>query len=817
MKRRDAQRLSGPQIHGSGGAGDPEATPVVMRSNMYRAFVTGFLVLGLALLGAGCGGEAIVGERVPNAAPDTQVESTPPNLDETTFSIEFFWSGSDPDGEVVAFEWIITDNGPNNVIAPADTAVEWNRTVVTDSTFIVSADIPEFPPDLGNPELDEVSEIRFWQTHTFFVRSVDDGGRRDPTPAKVSFTATTLAPSITVTEPTVLRNVNTCTFAPLAPSFRWEGVDPDNPEGDDVAEVRYALIQLENCYTDLTYREDNPVARLTDEDWSEWIPFDAGADSGKFKRFPILDAPVQTPFLFVVQARDVAGAVTPTFDWNINVRHFRTSTSNFPLFNVNETNLGSESKSGLNNIIRRDLVAGQPLNFSWSANAQSYGGIVEEFRYGFNVLDPNNEDDPGWSVPWGPAWRTASRETGFAEGTPNFVVQVRDNSGSISRFVYQFQVIQVKPRRDQRPLLLVDDVDYGGDLILQELFQSQWRDLLTGVQNFSPTFDLIYAQGTEAADLQFAKVNDYRAVIWLLTGNSNSFVARNLGPQGRTTTRFNWLEVYQREAGNVFMAGRQAMTVWTKDVPTVMTFPLILNTSQRPPNGLGTQDVAGRTVNVGTLRYPYTGWCLDSIDQVNPNESITGESNREKRNTACDSYVYAMVSPGFVSEFLPTPQQVPNLYPKQIRTTQVGGAPRELSTIGLPYEEFYNINAGSAPVTLRLQDCQIPMFTAVARMDVDNPAIMQPDGVDPVYHIDPIAPLVNKATCPAVRVESRQTSRVSRAPIAVASTQYINTKQNNGLPQEDYLWGFNPLGFQLSQVRSTMEWILLRQWGLNED
>ena len=775
------------------------------------------LVLGVGIHVAGCGDESIVGEPVPNAAPDTQVEATPPNLGAATFRIELFWSGSDLDGEVVAFEWVITDNGPNNVVAPQDTAAgRWRRTVATDSTFVVSADLPDFPPDLENDQLDEVREIRFWQTHTFFVRAIDDQGRRDPSPAHVSFTATTLAPSIRVTEPGVLRNVNTCTFAPLAPSFRWEGVDPDNPEGDDVAAVRYVLVQLENCFTDLTYAEVDPISRLTDADWSEWIPYDAGADSGRLKRFPILDAPVQTPYLFAVQARDVAGAVSPTFDWNVNVRHFRTSTSNYPLMSVNETNLGSVTKSGVNNVVRVDLVAGQPLNFSWVADASSYGGVVQEYRYGWNVIDPNNEDDPNWSVPWAPSWRTASRLTGFAEGTPNFVVQTRDNSGSVTRFVYQFQVVQVKPRRDQRPLLLVDDTDYGRNNQVQSFFQSQWRDLLTGVQNFSATFDLISAQGTQAAELEFAKVNDYRAVIWLLTGNENSFVARNLAPQGRTNARFNWLEVYQRESGNVFMAGRQAMTVWAKDTTILLTFPIILNTAQRPPNGLGTQNVAGREVNVGSLRYPYTGWCLDSIDQVNPNEPITGELSREKRTTACDSYVYGTVDPAFVTRFLPTPQQVSNLYPTTPRANQSGGTPRELSTIGLPYEEFYNVNAGTAPVTLRLQDCQLPMFTAVARMDVDNPDVMQPASVDPVYHLEPTAPLVNKTTCPAVRVENRQSSRVSRAPIAIASTKYIGTKQEMGLPQEDYLWGFNPLGFRLTEVRAAIEWILLRQWGLNE-
>ena len=775
-----------------------------------------FLALAFAAGAVGCDGGGVVGEHVPNAAPDTQIEATPPNLDGTSFQIELFWSGSDPDGEVVAYEWVMTDNGLDHTVAPGDTLGRWRRTTAHDSLFVVSADLPGYPDDVLNEDIDDPFAIRSWQSHSFFVRSVDDKGRRDPSPAHVSFTATTLAPTVRITDPTVIRNVNTCTPLSLAPSFRWAGVDPDAPEGEDIAAVRYTLIQLQQCLTDLSYAAADPIADVPEEDWSEWIRYDAAADSGRLKRYPVLDAPPNTPFLFAVQALDAAGAVTPTFEWNVNVRHFVTSTANAPVLTVNEPSLGLSSRSGQNNVVRVDLVAGQPLEFTWSADATKYGGYVEEFRYGWSIVDPNNESDPGWSVPWGPTWRSASTG-GFREGTPNFIVQARDNSGAISRFVYQFQVTPVKLRREQRPLLLVDDTEYGGDRHVENLFQGRWRDLLAMVPGFSPAFDLVPARGPLATELDFAKLNDYRAVIWLISGNQNSFVARNLAPSVSYGNRFNWLEAYQRESGNVFMAGRQAMTVWTKDNSIVMNFPIVLNLSLRPPQGLGTQAMDGSSVNVGTLRHPYTGWCLESIDQTNPAERITGELSREKRTTACDSYVYGMVHPDFVARFLPGPQNVSGLHPTAIRRDQVGGAPLELSTIGLPYEEFYNVNAGTAPITIRLRDCQVPMFTAVARMDTDDPAIMQPLAVDRTYHLEATEPLVDDATCPAVRLENRGNSRVSRAPIAVASLQYIGTKQNTGLPQEDYLWGFNPLGFRIQEVRSTLEWILLRQWRLGQD
>ena len=57
-------------------------------------------------------------------------------------------------------------------------------------------------------------------------------------------------------------------------------------------------------------------------------------------------------------------------------------------------------------------IAPQPLEFQWIATAENYLSSVVAYRYGWDVMDPNSENDPGWALPPGltRAWRDATRE-----------------------------------------------------------------------------------------------------------------------------------------------------------------------------------------------------------------------------------------------------------------------------------------------------------------------------------------------------------------------------------------------------------------------
>ena len=113
------------------------------------------------------------GTPIANLPPDTRLTSAPPEGTVTTssgdklnFSIHMFWTGSDIDGEVVAYDIAINDTST------------WLRTVITDSVLFFSAPSGE-AGDLN----------------TFYVRAIDDAGAADPTPSIRSFTAHTLVPN----------------------------------------------------------------------------------------------------------------------------------------------------------------------------------------------------------------------------------------------------------------------------------------------------------------------------------------------------------------------------------------------------------------------------------------------------------------------------------------------------------------------------------------------------------------------------------------------------------------------------------------------
>ncbi len=58
---------------------------------------------------------------------------------------------------------------------------------------------------------------------------------------------------------------------------------------------------------------------------------------------------------------------------------------------------------------------------------------------------------------------------------------------------------------------------------------------------------------------------------------------------------------------------------------------------------------------------------------------------------------------------------------------------QNLTTLGA--EEFHNANAADRPVLVRPRECQTPMFPAVARMDLDDAAVTEPEDLPERYHV----------------------------------------------------------------------------------
>ncbi len=80
----------------------------------------------------------------------------PPDVLEAGFVVQFYWSGNDADGRVDHYQWKISNNGTDGISlqdtltfdpVTGDTLNPWFGIVATDSTFLVTADIPDFPND----------------------------------------------------------------------------------------------------------------------------------------------------------------------------------------------------------------------------------------------------------------------------------------------------------------------------------------------------------------------------------------------------------------------------------------------------------------------------------------------------------------------------------------------------------------------------------------------------------------------------------------------------------------------------------------------
>ena len=124
------------------------------------------VVLAGGLIGPGCRDNlAIPVDR--NRAPVTVLTGVPGDSTTNFYRLHLYWTGYDPDGEVVGYEWAVTDSIPN----PALTDADYRFTTRTDSIFLFN-----------------VEEVREVLGHRFYVRAVDNEGKRDPIPKWTFFT-----------------------------------------------------------------------------------------------------------------------------------------------------------------------------------------------------------------------------------------------------------------------------------------------------------------------------------------------------------------------------------------------------------------------------------------------------------------------------------------------------------------------------------------------------------------------------------------------------------------------------------------------------
>jgi subtilisin-like proprotein convertase family protein len=733
----------------------------------------------LALIATGCGPDKeLGGTPIPNLQPNTELTASPPDLLESSFIVSFNWTGFDPDGRVRGFQWKLSNNGTDGISVQdtltfdpvtGDTLNPWHFTAGTDTTLLVSAELDSFPRDPAGYN-------RSYQTHSFFVRAVDEDGSVDPTPAYVSFNATTLLPSVAVIGPTSVVGQAEASQLPSSVAFLYSGSDPDFDLGLPTR-IRFlwkrALIANGSRYANSRFEVQQNLDFLVDFADSNWLPWQAFPRDVDSRRVTFENQPMRDDqdrriyYVFATQVQDTAGAVSIDRRYGLNVMHVWINPS-APTLNIFETYLGGRTAYGMDGTYNRDIASGQELNFSWGASAEGYAGRIESYRYGWDVLDPTDPADQGWALPSGnsPQHRR-SPTTSFTSGVHTLTIEARDNSGQLTRFVYRLSVVQAPPPEDQLPLLWVDDIfdrSSGawpsappGSLPLD---RDNYRDLFYvgalsgsgGVVSFDEGRDIV---DTEVdSDFDYRTVVRYRAVLWNSRLTTRSYIYRELamytgGANSREfyVDRYNWLAAYQQKIGNLLFCGTRAMNTFLPEPPSSgWALPIVFESHEGSPNGgMENDEYAvgfgrrilpdGTSEYLGETRYPYVTWGISAIDHVAPQSSyvIYGStpviSARVGRKPSCAGIKGVTLDPVFAERHMPAGAPFATTIFTEPTIDHRDLSAAYYNDLTRPYdwgdEEFYDQVIVDRSTPWQIQTCAEspgarclePMFRSVARYD----------------------------------------------------------------------------------------------------
>jgi len=169
----------------------------MIRSRALPGFALSGALATALLLAAGCG---VKGAMAPNTPPETIVFVEGP-VDTVNHIVTLRWFGSDPDGEVVRYDYRFVYPAGQEPAGYDSSA--WLATTRVDSTFAIYT-----PNGYTMP--------------TFVIRSVDNDGEPDPTPARETFQFKNDPPSVQLIGNPILP----ATTLPVA-TIEWTANDPD--------------------------------------------------------------------------------------------------------------------------------------------------------------------------------------------------------------------------------------------------------------------------------------------------------------------------------------------------------------------------------------------------------------------------------------------------------------------------------------------------------------------------------------------------------------------------------------------------------------
>jgi len=90
-------------------------------------------------------------------------------------------------------------------------------------------------------------------------------------------------------------------------------------------------------------------------------------------------------------------------------------------------------------------TSGIPMEFSWVADATWYGGTIAGYRYGWDLTDPSDTNDPGWATPSFEPGLLATGPMSFQSGVHTLHIMVVDDNGSWVRVGFLLDIQDAVP------------------------------------------------------------------------------------------------------------------------------------------------------------------------------------------------------------------------------------------------------------------------------------------------------------------------------------------------------------------------------------
>jgi hypothetical protein len=781
---------------------------------MFKTTVIIGMVFLMAVFAAGC--EEGGGVLLENQAPTVWLSAAPPEGSLSRYTLQLYWGGWDPDGEIDYYEYAITDN-EGGVFDPADTtgSDKWRRVFRNDSTFLFSADVVA---DSSSLDPNNLEPVDFLRSHTFFIRSVDDQGLATRKPAYRSFTSRTLSPIVDVTVPTTSA-FNPADVPPIS-TFQWTARDyVDNlRETQEPDSVRHILVPIKKFNgswgATLEYIRSTPDA----PEWSKWKYYKAAGDSGKFWTTPALE--LRNSFMFAVQAKDEAGAVTPVFDEDRNVRRIAVSErSTGPVLSVYNKYIGTIITSSPNTApVIIDLPANISMCFRLTANAEGYGGVASGYRYGWDIQDLN--DPTQWETDYTPFVRECGTPPLPCADTPcrswqfdshTFYIEVIDNSGYPSRVAITVNVV---PFTMRKPVIVIDDwkenspgiVATNGGLPSDEEHDAFWEEMLSDVRGFDPTADVF-----EITDeIPLTAFSDYKSAIWVAaaaynstTGSFINQVIKFIDPNAQATTGKttpNIVALFMSAGGHVLLAGEEMLAASiNRQVfqPTSPVFPIIFRYELSKDQDGDYQDSDPGVHGTGEDSFGYMDCCVNVLDvgYISNRLSI----RRSNASHACP-----------INTIRPAPQSGRN----------------DGLRVALPLDGAYPPFPAYEFPTMRLRP---EVAGDPSKWFAEERSGLNCDIYNPAYFAD-VPMVVRTGTCNSIAelVPPRDcfqpiygngcfntASRIYNAPVAFWTTAHADRIPDaGGVAARSAVWGFHPYYFNPDEVKAALAIVLFDEWKL---